>query len=132
MEKEILGNEDMNVDSKGKVEKELEVDYASLENVFGNEDLKIAKVEDIKAKKKSKRCCKNNKVKYEKEKDVSVLEKMCIICGKSNSPGILIMDKKICTICEEKAVKADIKSDFYEDYKDKITKNVVGKMKNLG
>lgn len=59
-----------------------------------------------------------------------VLDKMCIICGKTNCRGIVIMDKKICLECEEKAVRADIKSDFYSDYKDKIIKNVVGKLKN--
>lgn len=59
-----------------------------------------------------------------------VRDKVCIICGKTNCRGIIIMDKKICLDCEEKAVKADIKSDFYSDYKDKIIKNVVGKLKN--
>ena len=60
------------------------------------------------------------------------LNKICIICGDVNTRGIVIMNQKICVKCEEKAVKEDIGSEFYEFYKDRIFKNVVGKLKELG
>ncbi|MGL4452359.1 MAG: sigma factor G inhibitor Gin [Sarcina sp.] len=72
----------------------------------------------------------NIKVSRDNYTEQEVRDKICIICGKTNCRGIIIMDKKICLECEEKAIKADIKSDFYSDYKDKIIKNVVGKLKN--
>ena len=75
---------------------------------------------------------KSTEIEYVKYNEQEILDKICIICGKTNCRGIVIMDKKICLECEEKAVKADVKSDFYEDYKDKIFKNVVGKLKDLG
>lgn len=81
-----------------------------------------------------------NQVKIEDTKEIrefrhkyneeEIKNKICIICGKTNCGGIIILDKKICLECEEKAINADVKSEFYSDYKDKITKNVVGKFKN--
>lgn len=64
-------------------------------------------------------------------KDV-IKENACIICGDEDKTGIVILGKKICVECEEKAVKADIDSDFYESYRQKIFTNVVGKLKKLG
>ncbi|WP_066871100.1 sigma factor G inhibitor Gin [Clostridium mediterraneense] len=61
-----------------------------------------------------------------------VLDKICIICGKTGSPGILILDKKICTCCEQKAIDSDIDSEFYEFYKEKIKSNLVGKLRKEG
>ncbi|MGL4991646.1 MAG: sigma factor G inhibitor Gin [Sarcina sp.] len=69
------------------------------------------------------------KAKISKKK---ILKKICIICGKKDTDGILILDKKICNDCEKKAITADINSEFYEGYKEKILKNVVGKLKKLG
>ena len=67
------------------------------------------------------------------ESDIRVnLNKVCIICGETNTRGIIIMNQKICIKCEEKAVEEDIGSEFYEFYKDRILKNVVGKLKKLG
>lgn len=63
---------------------------------------------------------------------VNDIEKICIICGDRESSGIIIMGKKICLKCEQKAVDAEINSEFYEFYKDRIHKNVVGKLKKLG
>ncbi|WP_297522877.1 sigma factor G inhibitor Gin [uncultured Clostridium sp.] len=77
----------------------------------------------------------NNKViisEYKSYDEKQVLDMICIICGKTKCRGIVIMDKKICLDCEEKAVKADIRSEFYTDYKEKIFRSVVGKLKNLG
>lgn len=59
--------------------------------------------------------------------DNEILEKMCIVCGKTGTTGIIIMSKKICTCCEQRAVEADINSEFYEFYKDRLVKNVLGK-----
>ncbi|MGL4762627.1 MAG: sigma factor G inhibitor Gin [Sarcina sp.] len=87
---------------------------------------------EIKSEIKTEEEFKSSEVEYVKYNEQEVLNKICIICGKTNSRGIVIMDKKICLECEEKAVKADVKSEFYEDYKDKIFKNVVGKLKDLG
>lgn len=64
--------------------------------------------------------------------DINILEKMCIVCGKVGTTGIIIMGKKICTCCEQKAVEADINSEFYEFYKDRIMKNVLGKLASRG
>lgn len=127
-----------------ELEKDIISDISSLDNItenvvdINNGESNISQIEDLDItnsqkvepvnKPKKKRNCKTSK----KDKEKLVLEKMCIICGKVNTPGIVIMDKKICSCCEEKAVKADIKSEFYEDYKNKISKNVVGKLKNLG
>ncbi|MGL4656027.1 MAG: sigma factor G inhibitor Gin [Sarcina sp.] len=72
----------------------------------------------------------NVRVSRDNYTEDEILDKICIICGRTNCRGIIILDKKICLDCEEKAVKADIKSDFYSDYKNKIIKNVVGKFKN--
>ncbi|MGL5633923.1 MAG: sigma factor G inhibitor Gin [Sarcina sp.] len=63
---------------------------------------------------------------------VTEMENACIICGNEEQRGIVILGKKICLECEEKAIKADINSDFYESYRQKIFTNVVGKLKKLG
>lgn len=71
-------------------------------------------------------------IKKSKISKAKILKKICIICGEKNTNGILILDKKICTDCEKKAITADVNSEFYEEYKEKILKNVVGKLKKLG
>lgn len=57
-----------------------------------------------------------------------IKNKICIVCGKVGDNGIVIRDKKICSSCEAKAIKADITSEFYEFYKNKIKENVSGKI----
>lgn len=50
-------------------------------------------------------------------------KKRCIICSQEGY-GIIIREKLICTECEKKAIEADINSDFYEFYKNKIKKEL--------
>lgn len=48
------------------------------------------------------------------------LKKICFICGKEKSGGIILKDKLICESCEKKIVNLEPGNDFYEYYKNKI------------
>ena len=87
-----------------------------------------SEVKDVDSIKKKE--TKEVRVSRDNYTEEEIKNKICIICGKTNCGGIIILDKKICLECEEKAINADVKSEFYSEYKDKITKNVVGKFKN--
>ncbi|MDD3224757.1 MAG: sigma factor G inhibitor Gin [Clostridium sp.] len=52
-------------------------------------------------------------------------EKICIICGKHQSNGIIINGKCICRTCEKRLIKLDVSGDFYEHYIKCIKKNLV-------
>lgn len=58
-----------------------------------------------------------------------IKNKICIICGKVGDNGIIIRDKKICVNCEKKAIDAEVTSEFYEFYKNRIRENISGKIK---
>ena len=108
-----------------EIKKEHVIEITEIENIDSDEnedkEIKVEKSEEV-------------KVSRDNYTEDEIKDKICIICGKTNCGGIIILDKKICLDCEEKAINADIKSAFYLDYKDKIMKNVVGKFKkqNLG
>lgn len=48
----------------------------------------------------------------------------CIICGKPQTDGIMINNRRICRTCEERLLNLQIGSDFYEHYKDNIRKAI--------
>ncbi|WP_138206489.1 sigma factor G inhibitor Gin [Haloimpatiens lingqiaonensis] len=48
----------------------------------------------------------------------------CIICSKPLNNGIIINGRGICKKCEEKIVRCNIETDFYEYYKNCIRKNL--------
>lgn len=48
------------------------------------------------------------------------LKRVCFICGKEKSDGIILKDKMICKSCEKKIVSLEPGNDFYEYYKNKI------------
>lgn len=60
---------------------------------------------------------------------MNIKNKICIICGKVGEDGIIIREKKICSSCEKKAIEAEITSEFYEFYKNRIKENISGKIK---
>nr|WP_026050909.1 MULTISPECIES: sigma factor G inhibitor Gin [Clostridium] len=49
----------------------------------------------------------------------------CIICRKPLEDGIIIYGRGICKCCEERLLKMDVNTDFYEFYKNCIRKNIV-------
>lgn len=49
----------------------------------------------------------------------------CIICGKSINSGIMIYGRVICKCCEERLVKLDCDTDFYDYYMERIRKVIV-------
>ncbi|MFR5265756.1 sigma factor G inhibitor Gin [Clostridium sp.] len=60
---------------------------------------------------------------------MDIRNKICIICGRVGKDGILIRNKKICSSCEQKAIEAEVTSEFYEFYKNRIKENISGKIK---
>jgi hypothetical protein len=50
---------------------------------------------------------------------------VCIICRKPLSSGIIVNGKRICKSCEERLIKSEMDTDFYEYYKDCIKKTIV-------
>lgn len=54
------------------------------------------------------------------------MKKMCcIICRKPLNDGIMINGRKLCKTCEERLIKLQVTTDFYEYYKEKIKRSVV-------
>lgn len=49
----------------------------------------------------------------------------CIICRKPLSNGISINGIKICKVCEERLIKVQVETDFYDYYKECIRKTIV-------
>lgn len=118
---EIILNRD-NLAKILEIEKDNIIEIENMEsNIKENNEVKVEHIKEV-------------KVSRDNYTEDEIKDKTCIICGKTNCGGIIILDKKICLECEENAINADIKSAFYLDYKDKIIKNVVGKLKkqNLG
>jgi hypothetical protein len=52
-------------------------------------------------------------------------KKYCIICGKPLGNGIIIYGRGICKNCEERLIKLENNLDFYEYYKERISKTIV-------
>ncbi len=48
----------------------------------------------------------------------------CIICGKPQTDGIIINNRRICRFCEERITKLSPGNDFYEFYKNSIKKSI--------
>ncbi|SHK51420.1 Inhibitor of sigma-G Gin [Hathewaya proteolytica DSM 3090] len=53
---------------------------------------------------------------------------ICSICERPLDSGIMILGKTICCNCEEKIIQADINTDFYEYYKEKLKKCVINRV----
>lgn len=49
----------------------------------------------------------------------------CIICKKPLNDGIMIKGRRICCECELKMIRAQIDTDFYEYFKEKIRRSIV-------
>lgn len=49
----------------------------------------------------------------------------CIICRKPLNDGIIIKGRRICKCCEERLIKINITTDFYEYYTKRIKRNIV-------
>lgn len=49
----------------------------------------------------------------------------CIICRKPLNNGIIINGRGICKCCEERLLKTDMGTDFYEHYVNCIKKYIV-------
>lgn len=49
----------------------------------------------------------------------------CIICRKPLISGIIVNGKRICKCCEDRLLRAEMETDFYEYYKDCIKKTIV-------
>lgn len=48
----------------------------------------------------------------------------CIICGKPLNDGIMIKGRGICKNCEERIIRSETGTDFYEYYKSCIKKTI--------
>ena len=131
MENINLENNEETISSKDNLADILEIKEEHVIEITEIEDMDSDIEEDNEVKVQQSEEVKVSRDNYTEDE---IKNKICIICGKTNCRGIIILDKKICLECEEKAINADIKSAFYLDYKDKIIKNVVGKFKkqNLG
>ena len=46
----------------------------------------------------------------------------CIICGKPQTDGIIINNRRICKTCEQRIINLKPGNDFYEHYKNCIKK----------
>jgi len=46
--------------------------------------------------------------------------KLCFMCGASDSDGIILNGEKICRACEEKIVKTSMSDPEYDVCKDKV------------
>jgi len=51
---------------------------------------------------------------------MEILNKLCFICGASDSDGIILNGERICKACEEKIVNTTVIDKNYNIYKDKI------------
>ena len=51
---------------------------------------------------------------------MEILNKLCFICGASDSDGIILNGERICKACEEKIVNTTVIDQNYNIYKDKI------------
>ncbi len=49
----------------------------------------------------------------------------CILCRKPLNSGIIVNGKRICKSCEKRLIKAEMNTDFYEYYKNRIKKTIV-------
>lgn len=49
----------------------------------------------------------------------------CIICGKPLNDGIIINGRGICKSCEERMIKTDVNTDFYNYFIESIKKTIV-------
>ncbi|KYH31897.1 inhibitor of sigma-G Gin [Clostridium tepidiprofundi DSM 19306] len=48
----------------------------------------------------------------------------CVICRKPLNDGIMINGRRICKSCEERLIKAEVNTDFYEYYKKRIRRSI--------
>ena len=48
------------------------------------------------------------------------LNKLCFVCGASDSDGIILNGERICKACEEKIINTTVADSNYDIYKDKI------------
>jgi len=51
---------------------------------------------------------------------MEILNKLCFICGASDSDGIILNGERICKACEEKIVNTTVIDKNYNIYKNKI------------
>lgn len=55
-------------------------------------------------------------------------KKYCIICRKPLKDGIIINGRGMCKLCEERLIKMELDTDFYEYYKECIKKSIIEPM----
>lgn len=54
-----------------------------------------------------------------------MLKNICAICSKPLKNGIIINGKVICNNCEQRIIRTQMNTDFYDYYKSKIGKSVM-------